>query len=604
MNPSTKEPPHDDLLHRLNVARGARRGKAIPCAPNTRMEVLDEITSYLLSPAPDDTTTSAEDRICWLIGSPGTGKSSIARSLANTLGDRAVASFFCSSSSRDTSNTKKVIPTLVAQLVQRPNWQRFRDAVAKRLPVQGDSSNLIGRRASLDMQFQKLLVEPFGTTTLLKPAAIIIDGLDECVDIDEAAKFITYLGRCLGKLPANLKFFISSRNDPRLRRAMDLADAMCKAGKDDLEPPPQAVKRIDLDAAEYDDFTRRDVGTYLRSGFAKYKGLTSPSSSTRAVAAYHDTFSFPREDELRRFVTKCMGLPFIVASTVFKHITSKDAADPRERMRRFFNLRLVDVPFNGNADAKMRRLNEVYAHIISVTLDDFRRESKSKETPELYEEVRMVLGCSILTQRPLSINALADLLGLEAPNVRATLERFRAVIPMPRDDNEELSIFHDTWKTFVAVASRKPPPTGPIMPTLDLRIYLAKMAVRTLTYLVEYLHRAYVDHGQARLGKEIADTMNKPLGYSCSYWISHLQQFQAAMEDDISASPYTQEILEALRVFTLDSRGLLRIWHRAVLAGGAEKTAVLGFLQATVDEPEGNEIYLAFDKRERAPLTT
>lgn len=234
----------------------------------------------------------------------------------------------------------------------------------------------------------------------------------------------------------------------------------------------------------------------------------------------------------------------------------------------------------------------------------------------------MVLGCSIVVQRPLSINNLADLLGLEASNVRAALERFRTVIPMPRDDSEELAIFHDTWRTFVAVASRKPPLTGPIMPTLDLRIYLGKMTVRTLAYLVERLHRAYVDHGQVRLGKEIADTMNKPLGYSSSYWISHLEQFQAAMEDEISVSPYTQEILEALRAFALDKRGLLRIWHRAVLAGGAEKTAVLEFLQvggtrdlpgdviadiatqATVDEPEENEIYLAFDRRERAPITT
>lgn len=472
----------------------------------------------------------------------------------------------------------------------------------------------------MDAQFQKLIVEPFGATTLLKPAVIVIDGLDECVDIDVAAKFITYLGRSLEKLPANLKFFISSRNDPRLRRGMDLVDAMCKAGKDDLDPPPQSVKRIDLDAAEYDDFTRRDIETYLRSGFAKYKGLTSLSSSTKAETSYRDTFAFPREDELRRFVTKSMGLPFIVASTIFKHITSKDAADPRERMRRFFNLRLTDVSFNGNADAKVRRLNEVYAHVISVTLDDARRESKSKETPELYEEVRMVLGCSMVTQRPLSVNALADLLGLEASNVRAALERFRAVIPMPRDENEELGTSHDTWRTFVAVASRKPPPTGPIIPGLDLRVYLAKTTVWALTYLVERLHRAYVDHGQARLGKEIADTMNKPLGYSCSYWVPHLQQFQAAMEDEISTSPHTQEILGVLRLFALDTRGLLRIWHRAVLAGGAEKTAVLGFLQvcgvagpcgptdiyaqATVDEPERNEIYLAFDKRERAPLTT
>ena len=568
-----------DLFHRLQTARGARRGRAIPCAPNTRAELLDKITLYLLSPALNDTTTSAEDRICWLVGSPGTGKSSIARSLVNTLGDRAVASFFCSSSSRDTSDAKKIIPTLVAQLAQRPNWQRFRDALLKALPAQSDSSSLIGRRASLDAQFQKLIVEPFDATTLLKPAVIVIDGLDECVDIDVAAKFITYLGRCLEKLPANLKFLISTRNDPRLRRGMALVDAMCNAGKGDLDPPPQSVKRIDLDAAEYDDFTRRDIATYLRSGFAKYKGLTSPSSSTKTEVAYRDTFAFPREDELRRFVTKCMGLPFIVASTIFKHITSKDAADPRERMRRFFNLRLTDVPFNGNADAKVQRLNEVYAHVVSVTLDEARRESKSKETPELYEEVRMVLGCSMVTQRPLSVNALADLLGLEASNVQAALERFRAVIPMPRDENEELSIFHDTWRTFVAVASRKPPLTGPIIPTLDLRVYLAKMSVRTLTYLVERLHRAYVDHGQARLGKEIADTMNKPLSYSCSYWVPHLQQFQTAMEDEISASPHTQEILDVLRVFALDSGGLLRIWHRAVLAGGAEKTAVLGFLQ-------------------------
>ena len=586
------------------------------------MELLDEITSYLLSPAPTDTTTSVENRICWLIGSPGTGKSTIARSLVNTLGDRAVASFFCSSSSRDTSDTKKIIPTLVAQLAQRPNWQRFKDALTDLLPIQDDPSNLIGRRASLATQLQKLIVEPFGATALLKPAIIIIDGLDECIDIDEAGKFIIYLGRCLGRLPANLKLFISSRNDPRLRRGMDLVNAICREGKDDSEPPPRVVKTIDLNAAEYDDVTRRDIETYLRSGFAKYKGLTSPSSSTKAEAAHHDAFSFPREDELRRFVTKCISLPFIVAGTVFKHITSKDATDPRERMRRFFNLRLTDVPFNGNADAKMRRLNEVYAHIISVTLDDIRRESRSKETPEHYEEVRMVLGCSIVVQRPLSINNLADLLGLEASNVRAALERFRTVIPMPRDDSEELAIFHDTWRTFVAVASRKPPLTGPIMPTLDLRIYLGKMTVRTLAYLVERLHRAYVDHGQVRLGKEIADTMNKPLGYSSSYWISHLEQFQAAMEDEISVSPYTQEILEALRAFALDKRGLLRIWHRAVLAGGAEKTAVLEFLQvggtrdlpgdviadiatqATVDEPEENEIYLAFDRRERAPITT
>ena len=570
-----------DLFHRLQTAHGARCGKAIPCAPNTRAELLDKITLYLLSPALNDTTTSAEDRICWLVGSPGIGKSSIARSLVNTLGDRAVASFFCSSSSRDTSDIKKIIPTLVAQLARRPNWQKFRDALSKSLPAEGDSSTLIGRRASLDAQFQKLMVEPFGATALLKPAVIIIDGLDECVDIDVAAKFITYLGRCLEKLPANLKFFISSRNDPRLRRGMDLVDAMCKVGKDDLDPPPQSVRRIDLDAAEYDASTRRDIETYLRSGFAKYKGLTSPSSSTKVETTYHDTFAFPREDELRRFVTKCLGLPFIVASTIFRHITAKDSADPRERMRRFLNLRLTDVAFNGNADSKMQRLNEVYAHIISITLDDARRESKSKETPELYEEVKMVLGCFMVAQRPLSINALADLLGLEVSNVRAALERFRAIIPMPRDENEELGIFHDTWKTFVAVASRKPPFTGPIIPALDLRVYLGKMAVRTLTYLVERLHRAYVDHGQARLGKEISDTMNKPLGYSCSYWVPHLQQFQAAMEDEISASPLTQEILEVLRTFTLDSRGLLRIWHRAVLAGGAEKTAVLGFLQVS-----------------------
>jgi hypothetical protein len=185
---------------------------------------------------------------------------------------------------------------------------------------------------------------------------IVIDGLDECVDIDQAGKFIIYLGRCLEKLPVNLKFFISSRNDPRLRRGMDLANAMCKASKDDLEPPPQVVKRIDLDAAEYDDLTRRDIETYLRSCFAKYKGLTSPSSPAKAEAAYHDTFAFPREDELRRFTTKCMGLPFIVSAHGFQahHVQGRHRSEGK-------NEEVLQFATDGRAVQRKRRCQDTEA---------------------------------------------------------------------------------------------------------------------------------------------------------------------------------------------------------------------------------------------------
>jgi len=82
------------------------------CLEDTRVDLLQDITNW--SNAPGDAC------ICWLNGMAGTGKSTIARTVAriwhenNQLG----ASFFFSRGQRDLSHASKFFPTLAYQIAR------------------------------------------------------------------------------------------------------------------------------------------------------------------------------------------------------------------------------------------------------------------------------------------------------------------------------------------------------------------------------------------------------------------------------------------------------------------------------------------------------
>ena len=103
------------VLNGCRRAHGAgyRHGNRNGCLKGTRVCVLDEIEHWA-----GDFDKSP---IFWLNGLAGTGKSTIAQTIAERLftNDCLGASFFCSRGFEDRSNLQLIFPTLAFQLAQQ-----------------------------------------------------------------------------------------------------------------------------------------------------------------------------------------------------------------------------------------------------------------------------------------------------------------------------------------------------------------------------------------------------------------------------------------------------------------------------------------------------
>lgn len=105
----------DRCLAKLSHAVGANfdsneRENEPYCLPDTRVEILSQILEWSADPC--------HKSIFWLNGMAGTGKSTIARTVARTLTEqkRLAANFFFSRGRGDLSHAGKLLSTIAVQL--------------------------------------------------------------------------------------------------------------------------------------------------------------------------------------------------------------------------------------------------------------------------------------------------------------------------------------------------------------------------------------------------------------------------------------------------------------------------------------------------------
>ena len=193
------------VLNSIKRARGAgyehrnRRG----CLKGTRVTLLEEIERW--------TEDSDQPPIFWLNGLAGTGKSTIARTVAEQCfaNGKLGASFFCSSDAtlRNHGDPGIVFPTLAFQLAQK--YTDVRSTLVRHLRYNPDIAH-----ESLESQAEKLLVEPLQAADVA--TVIVIDGLDECKDKESSSAIVSALGSIAVQVPKT-KFFITSRPDPLIK---------------------------------------------------------------------------------------------------------------------------------------------------------------------------------------------------------------------------------------------------------------------------------------------------------------------------------------------------------------------------------------------------
>jgi hypothetical protein len=104
-------------------------------------------------------TAASPQCVFWLKGMAGTGKSTVAISVASRLRQmsKCLASFFFRRGFGDLAHARKLIPTIVRQLsLSSPAYRRLVLATIKADPDLGQSVNLRD-------QYEKLILEPLRT---------------------------------------------------------------------------------------------------------------------------------------------------------------------------------------------------------------------------------------------------------------------------------------------------------------------------------------------------------------------------------------------------------------------------------------------------------
>ena len=166
------------------------------CLPGTRLKYIQKIYDLLLL----DTN---KQRIVWLNGPAGVGKSTIALTIAERFArlSRLGAYIFFT---QNQSQPGQLIQTIVDKLA-------FFDAfIAEHVKnIQSSCMDL-----TLEYQFEHLLLEPLkkAADRFEGPVIIILDALDECGDATSRVDLLKLLSSGeFSKLPQNIRILITSR---------------------------------------------------------------------------------------------------------------------------------------------------------------------------------------------------------------------------------------------------------------------------------------------------------------------------------------------------------------------------------------------------------
>ncbi|KAF5327279.1 hypothetical protein D9619_004036 [Psilocybe cf. subviscida] len=182
------------------------------CIAGTRLGILEDIENWASDTAEDSPA------VFWLTGQAGSGKTTIATTIATKFG-RAVppgqtalgANFFCSRQFPETRNPIRIIPTIAYHLARK--CTSFADAL-----VVGDKFDVVSYPIS--DQLRSIFVAPWLQSESIRassvPYLIVIDALDELAD-DGSADFLSSLFNLLNNVSLKgFKIFITSRSDPKI----------------------------------------------------------------------------------------------------------------------------------------------------------------------------------------------------------------------------------------------------------------------------------------------------------------------------------------------------------------------------------------------------
>ena len=518
----------DRYLDKLSQAKGAaynsRRLEHMPCClQDTRVALLREIQEWWESP-------TEVPCVYWLNGMAGTGKSTIARTVADKCAKQqqlGASFFFARGDEEYLAKSDKFFTTLAAQLAS--TIPGLKPSICKAIKETPDINDRL-----LSEQWNKLILDPLSKLNEQTPRIIVfvIDALDECRGNKDIKQILTLLSQASNLSNIRLRIFVTSR--PENHIGLGFAKL--------LESTRKKFKLQDVS----DKVVEQDIFLYMKHGL----GLMRDERLMRDTRSLPS--DWPGDDVLQLLARRSAGL-FIYAATICRFLEDQDF-NPHKRLDRL-------LEGGTNEQSATETLDEIYTQILTTSILEGRKE---RDIEEISERFKRVVGSILAIFSPLPQTALTSLLGEDKIETQATLDSLRSILDVPETTNNSRAIrlLHQSFRDFLLDPQRC---SDSRLQVDEQRTHgeLLSDCLRCLsnTLMQDICNLRHPGALTAEVDKiRLENALPTYVQYACRYWIYHLGQSGIVLRDNDKVHEFLKKYflrwLEALSLLGNLSEGI------------------------------------------------
>ena len=431
----------------------------------TRTAVLDKIIAWVNKPLDSGKVNKSHvDKVYWLYGMPGLGKTSVANSLCHRLhkSENLGGSFFCKRDEEILRDPKNVLPTLISKLAG--TWTPYRILVAK--PLQ-DDPHLSPKSASGELLLKTLraLEKPPPRTLVL-----VIDAFDECGEDTTRERLLKSLFEAC--LQATwLKVIITSRPEQDIQSFFDIHPC------------------TNQDLAE-DDQNGKDILYFAQERMQQLAKIRKRQQG------------WPGETRIGQITQQSHGL-FIYIDTIYRILK------PFKNLDEKLDLMLGEQQQDANSE-----LHNLYLAAL--------KSQVGQETEEFCRVARAIIAAA--TYRPLNDETLASLISKVLSVAQTWVDALGWVFLRERSLGGGIRVRHLSILEFLT--GLKDPAELRVDLKLaheDLSLYCLQTMIKGLKFNICGLESSYLPNSDIEdLEDRVRHTIPDALQYSCLHWASHL----------------------------------------------------------------------------------
>jgi hypothetical protein len=503
---------HKEIKERHSVSLPIAKGASFDshmeehnarCLPNTRTVLLHDIAEWA--------SNKDSKPIFWLNGMAGTGKSTIARTVAQSFAGTGQlgASFFFKKGEGERGNASLFFSTIATSLLAcEPGMlPGIRNALDK-------DSALFGK--SLKDQFEKLILYPLSgmqqTRLQALPRVIVVDALDECEREEDIQAILHLFAQTKDVLPVSLRILVTSRPEVHIRFGFK---QMLNGTYNDL------VLHEVLEST-----VKHDIRLFIEHELGKIQ-------QARMISP-----DWPTADQVQALVKLAVPL-FIFAATVCRYVGTK-GGDPEEYLDKVLQFQ----------KSTFSQLDQTYLLVLDQLLNE--QEDEDKET--WLQAFQGLVGSIVILQNPLSVASLAGLLRIPQKQIKCRLDSLQSVLSIPDSVDDPVRLLHLSFRDFLVVQQGKSPfwvnekDTHMKLACRCLELICATSGLRQDICSLSNpgTLRSEIDEGT------LASSLPPELQYACRYWVDHLEQSQSSITDGDMTHIFLQKhLLHWLEVMSL-----------------------------------------------------